>query len=283
MVWFVILLATHVGNRERNPMRTLCSLFALLSSSSIFGAVPIEGLYLNIFGGYSYLPSNVERSVPNTVLNVQELQGRYFLPPTNLLRTDPTYTNGYHGGGRVGYQIWPFQYEIEISYLAASVKQFKINEIRQWGSEGQSTGTFALGNLYYRFPALIPNISPFVSTGIGYGYVTSTLRSVRSKHPLDPRAVPQDYPFPAVPQNYPVSSIPTYYPGPLVPTYFRGADSVFAYQVSGGVNYDFSENYSINVAYRYIGTTSAPALGKNFQAHLASLGVTFRLDADNYR
>ncbi|MBA4696348.1 MAG: outer membrane beta-barrel protein [Legionella sp.] len=259
-------------------MRTLVSLSALLFSMNSFGAVPIEGFYLNIFGGYSYLPGNVYRNLLNLDTRLQYAEGHYYTPPPFLLRTSPSYDNGYNGGGRVGYLFWPLQYEVEVSYVSANLKQFKINHIRQKGVEGDSSGTFALGNVYYRFPTIIPNVSPYLSTGIGYGYVTAKLKSLRSKCPLEPSPTPCQ-PIPAST----ATTTPIAYPGPLSLTSFRETGSVFAYQGSGGFFYDYSESYSLNIAYRYLGTSGASALGQNFQGHLASLGITFRLDTDSYR
>lgn len=241
-------------------MRSLLFYSTIFISSFAKAAVPIEGCYVSVFGGYSYLPSNVNKvtygffptflpnEIPSTFLNRN---------PTieNFYRNRASYRNGYHGGGRLGYQRTPFRSELEVSYVFASLGQFRINDIKQFGVEGESTGTFFFSNIYYDFPEYIVTIAPFVSTGIGYGFVTAHLNSLRSVR----------------------------LPGPLYHTQFKAHDSTFAYHGDVGVSYNFAENYSLNLAYRYIGTTGNSHFGRSFQAHLASAGIVFRLDGDSYR
>lgn len=241
-------------------MRSLLFYSMMFISSFANAAVPIEGCYVSVFGGYSYLPGNVNKvtfGLFPTFLPNQIPPAFEGVNPTiqDFYRNRPSYRNGYHGGGRFGFQNTPLRYELEISYVAASAGQFRINQIKQFGVEGESTGTFFFSNIYYDFPEYVITIAPFVSTGIGYGFVTAHLNSLRSVR----------------------------LPGPLYHTHFRAHDSAFAYHGTAGISYNFAENYSLNLAYRYIGTSGNSHLGNSFQGHLASAGIVFRLDGDIYQ
>ncbi len=204
---------------------------ALLASSLATAAVPIDGWYASIFGGYAYLPDNVSNG--NDGFN----------------RTRPSYDSGYNGGGRLGFQSNPLRYELEVTYINANLKKFLINNISPLGVEGESTATLGMANVYFDFPEMVPCISPFLGVGLGYGYVTAQLNS---------RAA-------------------------FLRTNLKVSDSVFAYQATAGLTYNFAENYAVNLAYRYVGTERADELGKVFQANLATLGVVYRFDGYNYK
>lgn len=203
----------------------------LLASNLSLAAVPIDGWYSEVFGGYSYIPNNV-----NTTLN-------------GLNWTDPHYISGYHGGGRFGYKDAPMRYEAEVAYISGDVNRFKVDDIYQTGITGQTSSTNAMVNVYYDFPEVIKTIEPFAGVGIGYAYVNAHF----------------------------------YGSGPSTTTEFRGANSAFAYQGTLGLAYNFANNYSLDVAYRYFATDNISELGKMFQAHLASAGVTYRFDGDLYK
>ncbi|MDI9817725.1 MULTISPECIES: outer membrane protein [unclassified Legionella] len=210
---------------------------ALFASGLASAAVPIDGWYASVFGGYTYLPDNLT----NTTFGV--------------LRAHPSYNNGYNAGGRIGFQSTPLRYEAEVTYVKANLNKFKINNARQLGVDGESTGTFAMANVYYDFPEMVPCISPFLGVGIGYGYVTARLNG---RGPIG-------------------------LSGPLIPTRFKVNDNVFSYQATAGITYNFAESYAVNLAYRYISTERADGFGKVFQANLASVGAVFRFDGASYK
>lgn len=203
---------------------------AVLATSLANGATPIDGWYSSVFGGYTYLPNNINQ----TFLGVK--------------RTDAIYRSGYDAGGSLGYKSNPLRYEGEITYLYASLKQIKARGISLKQVSGYSNGIFGMANVYYDFQGPIYAIQPFLGVGIGYGWV-----SAKAKNTIIPQS----------------------------PT-FSGSNSVFAYQATGGLTYNFSENYALNVGYRYIITTRAAQLGKYFQANLANLGVIYRFDGNRY-
>jgi opacity protein-like surface antigen len=212
-------------------MRIVFFSAALIASSTVIAAAPIEGWYSSVFGGITFIPDNI---------NVTAL---------GLTRNDGSYENGFHAGGRLGYKSTPLRYEGELTYLSAKLDHFKVNNIRQTGINGHNSAILAMANVYYDFPDMVPAISPFLGAGIGYAYIKAELNST----------------------------------GPFGNTGYSGANSVFAYQGTAGFTYNFSENYAVNLAYRYIGTQKPDNLGKVFQANLGTAGVVYRFDGAKYK
>ena len=200
---------------------------ALLASSVASSATPIDGWYTEVFGGYTYLPNNVN----------------------NLGRSNATYWSGYDAGGKIGYKNNPMRYEAEFTYLNAGTKKFNVFNIQQTGVSGQSDAFLAMANAYYDFHNLVDVIQPFLGFGIGYAWVNATLNST----------------------------------GPLGATQFTESNTVFAYQGTAGLTYNFAENYALNIGYRYVATVNAQKLGKMFQANLASIGAIYRFDEGRYK
>ncbi|MDP3558757.1 MAG: outer membrane beta-barrel protein [Legionellaceae bacterium] len=203
----------------------------LFSSISSMAAMPIDGFYSSIFGGYTYLPNNID-----TIHN-------------GILLDNSSFTGGYNAGGRFGYKSNPLRYEGEFTYLSASAQRFYANHIKQTDVSGQSSGVFLMANVYYDFPEVLDSLQPFLGIGIGYGFVKDNLDST----------------------------------GPGTALNFSGSNSVFSYQGTAGIAYHFAENYSLDLAYRYIATDHSNELGSIFQANLASVGVTYRFDDAQYK
>jgi opacity protein-like surface antigen len=177
------------------------------------------------------------------------LPGNVYTTSNGLTRSDASYHAGFDAGGSFGFKSNPLRYEGEITYLHADLSQFRINNLQQTGVGGYSEGILGMANIYYDFPECIQSISPFVGVGIGYGWISGRLTSL----------------------------------GPLGSTRFTGANSVFAYQPTAGLTFNFAENYALTVAYRYVGTDRVDELGKVFQAHLANVGIVYRFNEANYK
>lgn len=178
--------------------------------------------------------------------------GGYTYIAENVTRTynglvwdDPTWNSGYNAGARIGFQSNPLRYEAEFTYLNAQLKYFALNDIRQFNASGSTTAAMIMANIYYDFPDMVPAISPFIGLGIGYDRVQATLQS---------------------------NNIPFGY------QHLKATDNLFAYQFTAGLTYNFSENYAVNLAYRYIGTDRSSNLGKISESNLASAGVIYRFD-----
>lgn len=187
--------------------------------------------------------------------------GGYSYLPDNISRFHrgiffdrAAYHNGYNAGLRFGFQSHPMRYEAEVTYINAKANTFRLRQFffrpfPRRHISGQTYAAFGMANVYYDFPEIVPCIAPYLGIGLGYGWVEST---------LDVRQFFLQY-------------------------HFRGADSAFAYQGTAGLTFNFSENYALNIAYRYIGTTKINQLGKIFQANLASVGVVYRFDEYKYK
>lgn len=188
------------------------------------------------------------------------LYGGYSYIPNNVRKSylgtqfnRATFNNGYNVGGRLGFQGGPMRYEGEFTYLNAQAGSFSSNRFIQFFRpnrlSGHSSAALGMANIYYDFPDMVPCIAPFVGGGIGYAWVNTRLTT----------------------RNF------------FGFNNFSASDNLFAYQGTAGFTYNFAENYALNIAYRYIGTTNAGELGKKFQAHLASVGVVYRFNEYYYK
>ncbi len=183
--------------------------------------------------------------------------GGYAYVPDNMSRkyygldrTHAAYRNGYHAGGAIGFQSYPLRYEGQITYLHTNLEKFYINNIRQNVTYGYNEGLLAMAVVYYDFPEMVPSVAPYLGAGLGYAWLDVQLDS-RSRD--------------------------------FGRTYYKGSNNVFAIQGTAGLNYNFAENYALNIAYRYLGAERPKVFGKFFQAHLGTLGVVYRFDDGNYK
>ena len=212
-------------------LKFLIFITTLITCSQSMAASPIDGWYTQAFGGYAYVPSNVQHSY------------------NNLWLSNVKYNPGFNAGGSLGFKNTPMRYEGEITYLKANLNKFEVNYIKQLGVDGYNDAILGFANVYYDAPGLIPVLQPFVGIGIGYAWVQAIINGT----------------------------------GPLAITDFNATNSVFAYQATAGLTYNFAENYAFTTGYRYISTTNLAALGFRFQTHLINLGAIYRFDGDQYK
>jgi opacity protein-like surface antigen len=140
-------------------MKRLPIFITLIMSPMVHAATPIDGWYAGAFGGYAYLPGNVN------------------ITSYGLTRSHTDYESGYHAGGSLGYKNQPMRYEGQITYLTAHLKKFTINNIQQTGVGGDADAVFAMANVYYDGPNWLNALQPFLGAGIGYGFVNARLNS----------------------------------------------------------------------------------------------------------
>lgn len=135
-------------------------LFSLwLTANPSIAATPINGWYSSAFGGYAYLPGNVNTTtLGNTRSNVR-------------------YQSGYDAGASLGFKSNPLRYEGEMTYIKANVDGFKINHTTATNPSGYSNAAFGLANVYYDFLGLKTPLQPYLGAGIGYGFVQSKLNN----------------------------------------------------------------------------------------------------------
>ncbi len=133
---------------------------SLASCCSAMAATPIDGWYSSVFGGYTYIPGNVNKTA------------------AGLTRNHVTYESGFDGGGNIGFKSNPLRYEGEIFYLKANTNQFDVNRVKQTGVSGYNQGIFALTDVYYDLPGMFSSLlQPYLGVGIGYGWIQTRLDS----------------------------------------------------------------------------------------------------------
>lgn len=131
----------------------------LLASSIASAAAPIDGWYTGAFGGYAYIPGNVENTFNGDLIG------------------QSSFDHGYNVGGRIGYKSNPLRYEAEYTFLYASSKAFQINQIKQTGVTGYTSANLIMANIYYDTPEILPSVAPYLGLGIGYGYIQANINS----------------------------------------------------------------------------------------------------------
>jgi len=129
----------------------------LLLNSSIYAATPIDGWYSGLFGGYAYIPNNID---------VVRNASRY---------TNTNYQAGYFGGGRLGYKSNPIRYEAELTYFNANLSHFSKDNVRQNNVDGYHNGITGMANIYYDFPGVLSCLDPFLGFGIGYAWLNASI------------------------------------------------------------------------------------------------------------
>ena len=212
-------------------MRIAVSIIAGILGQAVFAAAPIDGPYSQVFGGYAYVPGNIQ------------------VTQWGLTRANANQLAGFDAGGNLGFKSNLMRYEGEFTYIKADTNKFTINNISQTGVGGYNQVMLGLANVYYDWPTFSTTLQPFLGAGIGYAWVQAKLDST----------------------------------GPSSITHFTGSNSVFAYQATGGLTYNFADNYAFNLGYRYIATPNAPELGHSVQAHLANIGAVYRFDGRSYQ
>ncbi len=134
-------------------MKTTTLSILLLATSIANAATPINGWYSSLFGGYAYVPNNINTAG----------------------RSLADYKAGYDGGGSIGFKSNPMRYEGELTYLNANLKKFNFNNVPQTGVGGYSNSFLAMANIYYDFNSAHPTLQPFLGAGIGYAWVHAKL------------------------------------------------------------------------------------------------------------
>lgn len=205
---------------------------------------------LILFSGIASAKTPVDGWYSNVFGGFSQLPGSIDITGSGVHWSHARHHFGYDAGGSIGYKSNPLRYEVQFTYMDAEAKSFYVNGLAPDLLAGESTASLLMANVYYDFPDMVPGISPYLGAGIGYGYVTARLGAGQNGYYLY-----------ALDVN----------------------DSVFAYQATAGLTYNFAENYAVNIDYRYVGTSNVREFGKIFQANLAEVGVTYRFDGGKYK
>ncbi|WP_058534580.1 outer membrane protein [Legionella saoudiensis] len=163
--------------------------------------------------------------------------------------SDVRYRNGYNAGGRLGFQTNPVRYEFEYTYISANPNHFRLTGFDFNSYGGRTSANVLMANLYFDFPEFLETISPFIGGGLGYSFLKLDLNAS----------------------------------GPFDAFSFNASKNVFTYQGTVGLTYNFSENYALNAAYRYMSTASVNTFGRSFQVQMGSIGVIYRFDSCSYK
>lgn len=140
-------------------MRAALVSVALLASNLTFAATPIEGWYTQLFGGYAYVPTNINQSY----------QGNTF--------SNASYNDSYNVGGSFGFKSNVMRYEGQVTYINANLKSLNVNNISQTGVSGYNNAVLGFANIYYDFPNFVNRIQPYLGVGIGYSWINAYLNS----------------------------------------------------------------------------------------------------------
>ncbi len=169
--------------------------------------------------------------------------GGYSMTPTFINHAQTFNQGGYDAGLNFGYKSYPMRYEGEVSYYDSGVNAYSINHRKQTGVRGYDQAVLGLANVYYDLPELIATLQPFIGAGVGFAWAQQNVSSS----------------------------------GPIQVNELNNTKSTFAYQATGGISYHFAENYSLYLAYRFIGTSSVTSFNQ------ANAGVTYRFDGNSYK
>ncbi|MBA3536203.1 MAG: porin family protein [Tatlockia sp.] len=269
-------------------MKTAIFSATLLASTLATAATPIDGWYGSVFGGYTHLSNFVDsstylrrfdRSINTNFIDFNTFNSSTFDNRNNFGSAIPR--NGFNSGFRLGFQSNALRYEGEFTYIGAVINQssgrrdrypFLYNQVNQFNPfvpfqeyehkrKSSTNAVFGMANVYFDFPTTIPCISPFLGVGLGYGWIETNL-NLENSYYFNSFNFSQNLDF----RND-----------------FRTSDSAFSYQATAGLTFNYVENWALNVAYRYIGTTKLKNFGRVFQGNLVSVGLVYRFNEYNYK
>ena len=131
--------------KKRLSLSALALLGALPLTTMAAAPLPTEGMYVNGFGGFTWLPSNDAK--------------------TGATLTYKNNFTSYNFGGALGYKSGPMRYEGQFIYLRGRHNKFAGTSV------SGGTNVFAgMANVYFDFDMINFDIVPYVGAGIGYGY-----------------------------------------------------------------------------------------------------------------
>lgn len=157
--------------------------------------------------------------------------------------TDVDYKSGYNVGGLFGIKTGPFHYSVEGLTIYVKPRNYQFSGVEQTATGNKSSTIIGMLNIGYEFKGLIPSNSPYVDVGIGYLFNSTELSSTTPSS-----------------------------------TSYSNKDTEFAFQGKVGNIFNFSENYALTAAYRYVRSFNDNDNGKAYQAHSGQLGLIYRFE-----
>jgi len=134
---------------------------------------------------------------------------------------DIKFDTGWGIGLTGGYDFGTWRLEGELAYRANDVKEFS-DSTGSFPLDGDVSSTVLMLNAYYDFRTISPSVIPYIGAGIGAAFVSA---DVTDPDPVFGGQVLDD------------------------------DDTVFAYQLIAGVAFPVSKQLTIDLNYRYLGTT----------------------------
>ncbi len=214
-------------------------------------AVPLSAL-ASSYTPASYTPT----SATDDGWYASVLAGAGYTP--NVHTSDPFEIASYRKpswqvGGAIGYRSGPMRYEGEFLYQHAAIRS--INDLnggtlvlKDFDLHGITQVSAGLANIYYDFnqisSASFP-FNPYLGLGVGYANVYNRIDT-------------------------------SFFNNDFAHTHNSGT---FAYQGIAGLNYNFDRSISMQLDYRYFGTTHVNVLGARWQNHTLNLGMTILFNA----
>jgi len=190
-----------------------------------------------------YIGGNIGLALVNdSDLDINDLQMMLGMPADVSIEFD----KGFAIGGAVGYDFGAFRLEGEVAYQKSDLDKLTVSADGMGGSaklSGDGTSLALLANGYYDFHN-DSAFTPYVSAGIGFAKVSIN-----------------DFGSPSL----------------EIPSSGDEDDTVFAYQVGLGLGYAVTDNWIIEVKYRYFGTADPEfeGLTAEFSSHNILAGVRF--------
>lgn len=162
---------------------------------------------------------------------------------TNLVELEYK-SPSWQAGGAIGYKSGPLRYEGEFLYQQAQLKNLRGQGLILPATS--DTSLFAgFANIIYDFDnfGAETGLVPYLGVGIGYGQINAKITVA---------------PFGTI----------------------SGKDNGFVYQGIAGLNYNFDDNTSLFLDYRYVASSEIKGLNERYQTHTLNLGITYRFDSD---
>ncbi|RMX19118.1 hypothetical protein EAS68_06690 [Legionella jordanis] len=243
----------------------------MLASSSAFSDVPPDGWYGGLFGTLSKTPSldftipYADFSVINTALNF--VGSPILTSPAGSVK----YSLGYGGGVDIGYRLCGFRFEGELLYDHNPYDSISVGGVTLTDSQntalafpfsyltvgGKTDMGAAFFNIYYDFYNFDEDVSwiPYIGLGLGYARVKNTVD-------LDV----------IVPPNGIAIATPG---GAINLGSLSETTSTPAGQIIAGISYQFSDQFSAGLDYRYVTTKTISILDERFTVHSLNLNFNF--------
>jgi opacity protein-like surface antigen len=252
----------------------------IATSSAAWADVPPDGWYAGLLGEVSHSPSMDFTLTPSELAFINYQLTSVIAPSLPLITSAAgqiKYNVGWGGGVQVGYRYCGFRFEGEFLYNQSDYNRLTLGGLSLSDNpdvssltppysylslDGNTSFGAGLFNVYYDFYDFEEDVSwiPYIGVGIGYG-------SVRNKLRLDAVSVIPLLLGPASPLSTSTTTVP------LINV--REKTSTPVGQLIAGIAYQFTENFSAGLDYRYITTKKLNYLDERYSINSANLTLNY--------